>query len=402
MTTAAAGQLAPSPSVASHGTGLHLVTPRSSPARLHVVVAGGGVAGLETVLALKALAGRRVDITLVAPHDAFVHRPPAGGPPFDAGARIVRLADVVWELGATFVAGTIEAVDVAERVATTGGRDPLAYDALVLAVGARAVPAVEHAVTWDARSGADVVANVLAHAERRSSANLAVVLPPGPGWPLRACQLALFLTRHARNLALELQTTIVAPPAPLAALGTRVADLASEQLQAEGVQLIPAAGVEVEPGDPFAVIVHSSVADLDDDGVCALPRLDPSRPAPDPDGFLEADAVLALPGARGRPIAGVPTDADGLIEVDEHGRVRGLDALWAVGDATAFPVKSGSVAVVGARTVAADIAARCGSPVQCPAVDATLVEELAGLPRKSLLRGWLSGVSAASPSLAPV
>ena len=54
-------------------------------------------------------------------------------------------------------------------------------------------------------------------------------------------------------------------------------------------------------------------------------------------------------------------------------------------DATAFPVKSGAVAVMQARAVAADIAASCGSPVHTThTVDATSVEELAGLPRRSL------------------
>jgi sulfide:quinone oxidoreductase len=39
------------------------------------VIAGGGVAGLETLMGLRALAGDRVKLTLVAPHDEFVYRP---------------------------------------------------------------------------------------------------------------------------------------------------------------------------------------------------------------------------------------------------------------------------------------------------------------------------------------
>jgi NADH dehydrogenase FAD-containing subunit len=42
------------------------------PARSRVVIAGGGVAGLETLLALRALAGDRVDVTIVAPELKFV------------------------------------------------------------------------------------------------------------------------------------------------------------------------------------------------------------------------------------------------------------------------------------------------------------------------------------------
>ena len=42
---------------------------------LRVLIAGGGVAGLETLMALHARAGDRVELTLVAPEDEFVYRP---------------------------------------------------------------------------------------------------------------------------------------------------------------------------------------------------------------------------------------------------------------------------------------------------------------------------------------
>ena len=38
-----------------------------SESRLNVVVAGGGVAGLEALLALRDIAGERVDLTLLEP-----------------------------------------------------------------------------------------------------------------------------------------------------------------------------------------------------------------------------------------------------------------------------------------------------------------------------------------------
>ena len=41
----------------------------------HVVIVGGGVAGLETLLALDDLAGERVALTLVAPQPYFVYKP---------------------------------------------------------------------------------------------------------------------------------------------------------------------------------------------------------------------------------------------------------------------------------------------------------------------------------------
>jgi sulfide:quinone oxidoreductase len=59
-----------------------------------VVVAGGGVAGLEALMALRALAGARVELTLVAPHDDFVYRPLAVDAPYAvARARQASLDD---------------------------------------------------------------------------------------------------------------------------------------------------------------------------------------------------------------------------------------------------------------------------------------------------------------------
>jgi sulfide:quinone oxidoreductase len=53
-----------------------------SRARRHVLIAGGGVAGLETLLALRALAADRVDITILAPELKFVNRSMSAQQPF--------------------------------------------------------------------------------------------------------------------------------------------------------------------------------------------------------------------------------------------------------------------------------------------------------------------------------
>ena len=51
------------------------------PAPLEVVIAGGGVAGLEALLALHGLAGPRVRVQLLAPESEFVYRPLAVAEP---------------------------------------------------------------------------------------------------------------------------------------------------------------------------------------------------------------------------------------------------------------------------------------------------------------------------------
>src|SRR5436190_459111 len=87
---------------------------------LHVLIAGGGVAGLETLLALRALAGRRVSVTLLAPAAEFVVPALTVGEPFDRaqGRRLV-LAEVAAEQRARLVAGRLSAVEADSHTAIT-------------------------------------------------------------------------------------------------------------------------------------------------------------------------------------------------------------------------------------------------------------------------------------------
>jgi sulfide:quinone oxidoreductase len=338
----------------------------SAPVR--VVVAGGGVAGLEALMALRALAGARVELTLVAPNDEFVYRPLAVEAPFEVGrTRRIALDDAARDAEATFVSGTIEAVDPGERVASPSDSHALEYDALVLALGAQAVPAVPHALTWDDRADAETLGGLLRDIEEGYSRRLAIVIPPGPAWPLRGYELALLIAIEARGMSSDLQTTIVTPePSPLAALGSRAVELVSDELTRAGVDVVSAAHAEVEQDRGTTVVLHPSGR------------------------RLEVDRVLALPALRGRPIAGIPADAQGFIDVDEHGRVRGLAGVWAAGDGTSFAVKSGGFAAEQADVAAEDIAAAAGAAIEPRPFDPSAREQLAGLPAGPFLKAWLS------------
>ena len=67
---------------------------------LRVLIAGGGVAGLEALLALRDLAGDRVELTLLSPETDFIRadgsrravRPRARGPPPAGGTSLQTLA----------------------------------------------------------------------------------------------------------------------------------------------------------------------------------------------------------------------------------------------------------------------------------------------------------------------
>ena len=308
-------------------------------APVRVVIAGGGVAGLEALLALRALAGDRVELTLVAAQEDFVYRPLAVAEPFALGrAHRTPLADATREVGAELVVAALRSVDVDAREAELDEGRRLSYDALVLALGAHAEPAFDDVMTWTDRSGVEAIGGLMRDLEEGYSSSLAIVIPPGPGWPLPGYELALLMSHQARGMGMEPNVTLVTPEqTPLAAFGP----LASEAVATE----LELAGVKLEAGS-YAAVERRAVV------------LRPSGRR------VTADRIVALPRLRGRAPTGVPSGAEGFIAVDPHGRVIGAEHVWAAGDGIDFPVKFGGLAAGQADAVAADIAADAGALVE--------------------------------------
>ena len=114
-----------------------------------VLVAGAGPAGLETALALRRLARDRVAITLLAPEAELVYRPLSVAEPFGgAPAQRFSVARLAADCGFALRRDTVATVDTRHRRVLTGRGEPLPYDALVLALGARYEEAVPGALTF--------------------------------------------------------------------------------------------------------------------------------------------------------------------------------------------------------------------------------------------------------------
>jgi sulfide:quinone oxidoreductase len=81
-------------------------------------------------------------------------------------------------------------------------------------------------------------------------------------------------------------------------------------------------------------------------------------------GHVQADRVIALPHLVGPAIPGLPVGPSWFVPADAHGRVPGVNDVYAAGDVTTFPLKQGGLATQQADAAAEAIAAAYGAPLK--------------------------------------
>jgi sulfide:quinone oxidoreductase len=288
-----------------------------------VLIAGGGPAAIEAVLALRKLAPSAT-VELLSPEPDFVFRPLSVLEPF---ARPGMHRYPLCRLEAFRVnvrEASVQQVDTTRRIVVTDSDDTLPYDALLVAIGARSRAVISEGLTFGGPNNTRAMRELIQDLDGGSVSSLAFVSPEGATWSLPLFELALQTAERAQSVpGGEVRVTFSsAEDRPLEVFGEAASELLEGMLEQRGIRYL---GLDHVPA---------------------------------------AQRHVTTPVLEGRPLAGLPADAAGFLAVDSHGRVIGVDNVWAAGDGTDFPIKQDGLATQQAGTAARSIASEFGYDVE--------------------------------------
>ena len=339
---------------------------RQEPPRTLIV--GGGIAGLEALLALHDLAEERANLTLVSPESDFTYKPLLVEEPFSfTPAERRELAPVLSELGGDFVQNGVARVLADDHALELDDGSRLEYEILVVCAGGRPRDPFRQAVTFRVGGPELEVDALLLRAAAGAAKTLAFIVPPGVTWPLPIYELALMTRRRAEETGhSHVQLKVITPEtAPLIMFGRPASQAVAELLSVRGIE----------------VDAKSYVTESADGELSLAPR----------DRKLDAGAIVALPLIEGPRLAGLPADDHGFIPIDEHAQVIGVDDVYAAGDGTTFPIKQGGLATQQADAAAEHIAARLGTVAEAKPFHPVLRGQLITGAESLYLRHDLTG-----------
>ena len=165
---------------------------------------------------------------------------------------------------------------------------------------------------------------------------VAFVQPAGPSWPLPLYELALMTAARcsARGLSGVELNLFTPEEMPLGIFGKTASVAVGRLLRDSGVAV-----------HTSRYVVPSAPGWLD---------ITPGERQ------VATDRVVTVPSLVGPRLRGMPCDPEGFLQTDAHGRIVGVDGVFAAGDATTFPIKQGALATQQADAVAEAIAASAG------------------------------------------
>jgi sulfide:quinone oxidoreductase len=340
---------------------------------LRVTVLGGGPAAAELLLALRSLAGERVDLELITPRPLLPLRAESTVAAFGKTAvEVYDLAELAHETGASLRIDTAEAIAPRARRMRLASGGSATYDAVVVAVGARARSAIPGATVFRDQRDQRQVEKLIEDLTAGEVRDVAFAVPAGVAWTLPLYELALLTAAEVARSHLPVEVTLVTPERrALEIFGPATSTLVESLLADHGVRLLTATAATGVAHGRLRLMTGGSVA---------------------------ADRVIAVPRLVGRRLAGVPGDWNAFIPTDPFGRVADARGVFAAGDVTAYPVKQGGIATQHADVIAAVLAQRAGLDVKLSPVRYVLRSRLLGLERPLYLRTELDGQGRVLPS----
>ena len=305
-----------------------------------VTIAGGGVAALESLIGLRSRLGEAVELQLVTPEWEFAYRPNAVNASFGKG-RVARfdLVRIVRDQNAVLHLSGVASVQPDRHTVTTLDGRTMPYEMLIVAVGARPENRVPGSLAFGVPGYSTAFGSLLRDLDDGRLRQVVFAAPAGGSWTLPLYELALMTARRASKLGIpEVGVRIVSfESRPLELFGRAASEAVAE--------LLAEAGITFDPGDaPVAVRGNELVRESG--------------------ATVGAERVVSLPTTRGPALKGLPHDDLGFIPVDAHGRVEGVEGVYAAGDVTTFPVKQGGLAAQQADAVVDDIAVRLAATGQ--------------------------------------
>lgn len=314
--------------------------PRSLSDPPKVVIAGGGVAALEALIALEALAPARASVTVVTDATDFYYRPLLIGEPFGLGhPRRYALEAICADFGAELRHERLHEV-LSDQHLVRIDTGLLAYDVLLVCLGACPYPAFQAGMTFEREFSPEDFDETLIDFSGGLAPHIAIVVPDGVEWTMPAYELALLTAAWGQHHHPDSScVSVFTPePRPMSAFGRTVSDGVSEILDEAHVVL--RAGVHPDVVTPMALRAGGA--------------------------WVGADRIVSLPSLAGPRLRGLPCDVAGFIKVDEQGRVEGVEDVYVAGDAAAFPIKQGGLAAQQADRAVADIVRRMGGDAAPP------------------------------------
>jgi NADH dehydrogenase len=316
--------------------------PVAQPAKTRIVILGGGFGGVYTARNLESLVKRRPDVGIILVSRAnFLLMTPLL---FEVCSGTLDLRHCSFPIRAflrrtRFIEATVQGIDLGRRVvhlAAPGSDGELAYDQLVLALGARTnramIPGSEHAFTFKTLADALLLRNHLIEQFERADAELD---------PQRKRRLLTFAIIGGGLVGVELFGELTAFADSIVPLYKHINRdevrflllQGSDRIMPEMDAELAAYGARELAGRRGAEIrTHTSVRAIEPGKVHLA------------DGTIEAQTIILAAGIVPNPVvAGLPVAKDrrGHIVVEATMRCPSHPEVWALGDCAMIPAPGG-------------------------------------------------------------